>query len=106
MESRRPAGRGAAGPRAAALTALGAPLQAGVSAALQRAADTTPLLRALRLHERFSLRPSAVPLAALGAALAAGNGFDQRRFVDIPARAAHDGTMAGDPDDHAVPHTL
>lgn len=53
------------------LTALGAPLEAGIEAALLRAADTTPLLRALRLHERFSLRPSAVPLAALGAALAA-----------------------------------
>ena len=53
------------------LTALGAPLHAGIGRALQRAADTTPLLRVLRLHERFSLRPSAVPLAALGAALAA-----------------------------------
>ena len=88
------------------LTALGAPLEAGISGALQRAAASTGLLASLRLHERFTLRDSTVPLAALGAALAADQAFDQRRLVDIGAQADHDGTMAGDPDDRSVPHQV
>ncbi|KAB7745365.1 ROK family protein [Nostocoides sp. F2B08] len=88
------------------LTALGDPLRDGISGALQRSAAATPLLSSLRLHERFTLRESTVPLAALGAALAAGQAVDQRRFVDIRASVDHDDPMAGDPDDRAVPHQV
>ncbi|EWT02053.1 sugar kinase [Intrasporangium oryzae NRRL B-24470] len=50
------------------LAALGAPLHAGILADLERRASSARVVASLGLADRFELLPSAVPVAALGAA--------------------------------------
>ncbi len=50
------------------LARLGAPLASGITQVLTERADQSPMLAELALWTRFSLLPSDVPIAALGAA--------------------------------------